>query len=106
MISLHIFRIESISPLLMHNPASMGGAPAAGADAKVRKIPSPQEEAEKGAYRGDDGVLYSPGIAWKSSLLSGCVGKRIGKRAASVFVQAGVFEAEERFPLTIRKPAS
>lgn len=95
-IEVRTFRVEGISSLLMNNPQGMdGGAPKMGA----KKIPTPEEEAAAKVYRLEDGSLYLPSISFRSSLLRGCVGKRIGKVGAASQVAAGVFNAEPETPL-------
>lgn len=88
-IAVHKFRVVGISALLMNNPMAMGG----GGEKKMgaKKIPSPDEEAAAKVYRLDDGQLYLPSICFRSSLLRGCTGKRIGKVGAAGQVAAGVF---------------
>lgn len=95
-IEVHTFHVEGISSLLMNNPAGMGGGqPTMGA----KKIPTPEEEAAAKVYRSADGTLYLPSIQFRSSLLNGCTGKRIGKVGAARQVSAGVFNVETETPL-------
>jgi hypothetical protein len=73
----HQFLIEGISPVLMHSPAGMVGA---GDDTTLKsrtKIPSPQEEAERGLYRLPGGQLYIPAIAFKNGMLGASKGRRV-----------------------------
>lgn len=88
--------IEGISPLLMHNPAGMRPTD----DALARKrIPSAEDEAERGVYRMPDGPLALPTPAFRSCLLSGAKGRRFGKTAATTIVRGAVFAADELSPL-------
>lgn len=96
MIKVCEFKVEGISNILMHNPISMrsGANPTMG----KKKIPTPEEEAATAVYRNGGNELVFPTIGFKSSLLRGCSGKRIGKVSAAGQVAAGVFEIE---PYTI-----
>jgi len=91
------FQVEGISNILMHNPASMrsGSNPSMG----KKKIPSPEEEAAASRYLNGGDELVFPTIGFKSSLVRGCSGKRIGKVSAASQVAAGVFEVEPYTPL-------
>jgi len=65
------FRCTGISPLLMNNPEAMlkqrgNGGPKVGG----RAIPTPEVEAENGAYRDGDGLIF-PTAAFRNCLLSG-----------------------------------
>lgn len=62
-------RLVGKSPLLTHNPASMG-VTKTGAKGE-RKIPTPEEEAKMGAYPVN-GHFALPGIAIRNSFLQAC----------------------------------
>lgn len=81
----------------MHNAAAMGS----GQNTKLgaKKIPSPADEAEAGAYRMASGQLYVPTIAFRSALLNAAKGLKINKKAASMIFAASVFVIEEYCPL-------
>jgi hypothetical protein len=100
-IELFNFHIRGLSPLLMHNPASMlvVDENAGKATTRAKKIPPPDIEAEAAAYRNEDGTLYFPSIGCKRGTLLASTGKKIGKLAAARLVRAGLFEAEERIHL-------
>ena len=88
------YRIEGVSSLLMHSPqALMEGRPAG---PTTRRIPTPEEEAEKGAYRDDEGFLYLPSEAFRASLMHGAGGRRIGKTAARTVLSGAVFTTSPR----------
>lgn len=91
-----VFEVTGISSLLQNNPASMVRS---GETLGAKRIPTPTDEAAAKVYKDDDGVIYIPSIAFRSSLIGGCTGKRIGKVSAAGRVAAGVFVAEERCPL-------
>ena len=63
------YTIEWLSPLLLNNPRGMlqqsGSAPA-----KQRRIPTPEEEAEGGAYRTAEGIIAVPAIAVRNSMIT------------------------------------
>lgn len=97
-LEVHRYRIEGVSSLLMHSPrAMMEGRPAGAA---VRRIPTPEEEAEKGAYRDEQGFLYLPSAAFKASLMHGAGGRRIGTTAARTVLAGAVFTTEPNTYLT------
>lgn len=93
MLSIAVFKITGLSPLLQHNPASMLAHKSGGIN--VKQIPLPEDEAEAATYRLENGDLYLPTYHFRASLLRGCVGRRLGKRGASVAVSAGVSVPEE-----------
>jgi hypothetical protein len=83
------YRITGISPLLMDNAASMLTPKPVGARAKA--IPTPETEAESGAYRLPDGALYFPTLAFRQALIDAGTGRRIGKRGATSVLSGTVF---------------
>jgi hypothetical protein len=90
---LYTFEYTGTHPILMHNPAGMKGSGAGKLDTK--RIPSPEDEALAGRYVTEDGkYLRFPLQAFKSSLVGGGVGRRIGKRSATSVLKATVFPAE------------
>ena len=97
MVVTKTFKITGISPLLMNNPASMRPAPKG---AVKKTIPTPEAEAAMKVYAEKNGQakphLYMPSIAFRSSLIRACIGKRIGKVGAKTLVSAGVFIVEEK----------
>jgi hypothetical protein len=64
-LEVYRYRIEGVSSLLMNSPASMRGASPAGAKT-TKRIPTPEEEAERGAYRDEEGYLYLPSAAFRA----------------------------------------
>jgi hypothetical protein len=54
-----------ISPLMTHNPASMQTQ----RRGKGKEIPSPEDEAEAGTYRLEDGTCGIPGIAFRNGIV-------------------------------------
>lgn len=90
------FRVEGISPLLMNNPAKM--RPAAEGPT-VKRIPTPEDEAESGAYRLPTGQLYVPAMQLRSSLFNGAIGYKLGKRGAAQVMAGSVFLTTDVCPL-------
>lgn len=86
------FKITGIFPLLTHNPAGM--QPNANSP-KVKKIPTPEDEARTGLYLDDDGNYCIPSIAFRSALLNGLKGKKVGRSSAVSVFQAAVFNVDE-----------
>jgi hypothetical protein len=97
MIMLAQFEVTGVSPLLQHNPQGMRGS--GNTDPTVARVPKPEVEAEAGTYRLPDGSLYMPSIAFRTSLLRGCKGMKIGKYSAVSRVCATAFTVEDRTPL-------
>jgi len=88
--------IESLSALLLHNPAGMRPPD----DAIARKsIPTIEVEAEGGAYRLPNGQLAIPTPAFRSCLASAAKGRRMGRTAATTVIRGAVFAADELTPL-------
>jgi hypothetical protein len=80
--------------LLMHNPASM--APSNAGKLDTKRIPTPEVEAAAGRYVTDDGkYMRFPMQGFKSSFVSGGVGRRIGKRSATAVLKATIFPSEK-----------
>jgi len=95
-VKIVVFKVTGLRPLLLHNPASMVRQ----SDGLItRKIPTPEVEAEASAYRDEDGVLYLPSIAFRSSMIGkggGAMGRKVSKQTAAQIVSSCVFLSEER----------
>ena len=91
---LYTYHIEGVSSLLMHSPKAMMEAQPTGP--ATRRIPTPEEEAEKGAYRDEEGFLYLPSEAFRASIMHGAGGRRIGKTAARTVLSGAVFTTAPR----------
>lgn len=88
--------IESLSALLLHNPAGMRPAN----ETLARKnIPAVEVEAEAGCYRLADGQLALPSPAFRSCLVAAGKGRRFGRTAATTVIRGSVFAADELTPL-------
>lgn len=84
------YKIVGRSPLLQCNPSGMKPQKAG-----RKKIPSPEEEAEKGTYRLDNGQLYLKAEALRNSCVEGGKGLRLGKESCKGILRSTVFETEE-----------
>lgn len=86
------------SGLLLHNPAGMSRAPE---EATIGRkiIPTPEEEAEAGAYRMPSGQLYLPSIHVRAAILGAASGMKIEKKPARQILSAGLFTLSEYCPL-------
>jgi len=103
---LQLYKFTGLSPLLMANINSISGI-------AEQNIPLPklgtapnkgdyEKIATEMAYRNADGTYYLPAQAFRTSLLSGCVGQKFpGTRVgpANMF-KSLIFPAEERAALT------
>jgi hypothetical protein len=99
------FRCESLSPLLMNNPAGMLKARAAGKGrTNVKHIPEPDVEAEDGTYRLPDGTLYFPTLAFRRTAIDAGKGRRIGKVAASGVMTGSLFIAGDHLETVLLDP--
>ena len=76
MLKTYRFRVVGVSPLLMHNPASMANS----GEARRKTIPTPEEEAEAGCYRDSDGMLVFPSVAFRNAVLKAAGGLKIGRK--------------------------
>lgn len=93
--NLLTFEITGSKPILQHNPASMGVSTQGKLDT-TKKIPTPEEEAKAGRYLTPDGQYFQmPCEAFKRAFVSGGVGRRIDKRAATSVLRSAVFPAED-----------
>jgi hypothetical protein len=74
--------------LLMHNGLNMVRS----ADGPtIKRIPSPEEEAERGLYRLPDGQLFVPAEALRSAMIDAGVGQRLKLRALGKVAAENVF---------------
>jgi hypothetical protein len=90
-VSIVSFKITGISPLLMNNPASMQPRQKG---FKTKTIPTPEEEAKSKLYINDKGHLYVKTMAFRSSLLGACAGRRLGKVGAKGVIAGSVFTTD------------
>lgn len=98
-IQVVVFRITGISPLLMNNPASMGGEEPGGKATTRTKTASPEDEAEARVYADEGGGLFFPTIAFVNSLWEGASYQKFGKDSARSRISAAVFAMEPSVPL-------
>jgi len=92
-------KITGKRPLMMHNPAGMGGG---GGTQKVGKkeIPTPEVEAEAGAYRLPDGRLYLKSEMFHGSALKACSGMKIGPARGRKYAAKPILAAALQYPET------
>jgi hypothetical protein len=94
---IFVARLKAVTPLLMHNPQhSMGG----GNEASRKKVPTPEEEAERGLYRHPDGWLYLGADHVREAMKRAAKGLRVNRKPLGPILAAAVFVLEEYFPIT------
>lgn len=94
-ISLKI-TVDGTSPLMTHNPASMAIIKSPG---KTSNIPSPEDEAEHGTYRLEDGSCAIPGVAFRGSILKAAGAWKKKRSMTMKSVLSHIQIAEELVPL-------
>ena len=94
------FVLEGVTPLLMHSPQGMKRS-----DQNVgrKEIPTPEDEAEAGAYRLPNGDLGFPATGVRNCILSGAKGLRVGRRALRPLLAGALLPADPMFPFTDAK---
>lgn len=100
MISVVVFKIVGLSPILMNNPKSMNedSDSKGGAKASTKKS-DPEKEAGAALYVDKDGTFYVPSIAFRNSLWEGSSFMKVGKETARSRIAAGVFTVEDTVTL-------
>ncbi len=92
--------LRGLTPLLMHDPKGMVPGSSKSSGLGKKKIPTPKEEAEQGAYRLPNNDLAVPTVAVRASILNGAKGLRIGKTAAKPQIAAALMPmGDQLFPL-------
>lgn len=79
MFKIYSFYVVGDSPLLMHNPRSM--IKNSGGTTKRKTIPSPEEEAELGTYRDEEGFLVFPTIGFRGAFYRAMSGYKVGRKS-------------------------
>ncbi len=87
-----VYEFTGISPVLMDKPPEILGAP-------KDKRKTPEAVAEDGCYRNAEGVLYIPPVWFRSSLLGGLVGVKLGRSAAATALKPAIFAIDEEAEL-------
>lgn len=90
MLEKFTFEVTGESPILMNNPAGMKKPGEDGA-AKVKKLPTPEEEAKGLLYIDSKGQLFGPAMGFKSAIARAATGRKFGKVAAPGVVRGNVF---------------
>ena len=88
------------SSMLMNSPKAMIEASDDPGGVTTKKKYDDEEEAKIRLYETDKGELYIPSVAFRASLLNGCKGRRIGKKAATTVVSGAVFCVGDKCILT------
>jgi hypothetical protein len=89
--------VRGVRPLMTHNPATMGTAPASGKGEQSR-IPKPEDEAEAGTYRLEDGTCAIKGESFARATVSAASQWKI-KRGTATRLVAHILVLEELVPL-------
>jgi hypothetical protein len=93
--------IEGLTPLLMHNPASMLN-PKAETSSSTQKYDT-KEEAEKSAYRLPNGELFVPSMALFRAIIGGTAFKKAGKYSAKGVLSGNIRIEPFQIPLGTKK---
>src|SRR5437870_2455916 len=93
------YRIEGLTPLLMHNPQGMMLNPSASTPSKTKRLPSHEEEAELGAYRTAEGFLAMPSIAIRNCTITAAGAFKHKTRSWKSFVSHIQIEPADLMPL-------
>jgi hypothetical protein len=88
--------VDGRTPLLTHNPQSMGINKDA---AKGSRIPEADDEAEAGCYRNEEGNLCLRGEAFRASMLKAAGAWKMKKSTTAKSLLAHVVVLEELVPL-------
>lgn len=103
MLEKFTFEITGTSPLLMNNPAGMK-KPGEDGGPKVKKLPTPEEEARGLLYIDSDGKLFGPAMGFKSAIATAGKGRKIGKAFVPALVRGNVFCPIEVERVTLLNP--
>ena len=85
MIESYKFQVVGLTPILMGNPASMKETKG---QLSVKEKPTPEQQCESLVYRNGDKQLHVPSAWFRSSLLKGCLNRKLGTKSARTPVQA------------------
>lgn len=91
------FRVTGTTPLLMNSPKAM--RPVEDGAQASRRTPTPEAEAENGAYRRANGSLYFPALAFRSALVAAGTGFKAGKRGLPSLLKGAVFSVGDSVDL-------
>ena len=95
--------IEGISPLLMNSPKSMIDEMTNSNLKKTTEKRNPIKDADKLAYKKDNGELYVPSEAIKGSMVGSASYKKFGKNSARPIIAGGVFITPNQIGLGTKK---
>lgn len=94
-----VFHIIGESPLLMHSTKGMSSDRGGGAKVSTKKVPDAKTEAEAGAYRDGDGVLFVPCIFFRQAAISAGKGRKIGSVFATTLLKGALIDPDRRAAL-------
>lgn len=89
--NLFVYRITGVSPILQRNAAAMDRTDKTALTTQKNY----EDQAERSAYRDDDGNLVMPSMAFRAAMLRAATGRKIGKASAKSVVSASVFPSEQ-----------
>mgnify|MGYP001024341308 CR=1 FL=1 len=78
--------IEGLTPLLMHKIGAETMEKMQDRGHKITDIPTPEEEAEDGAYKNEKGELVIPARCIKASIVRASSWYKLGKRSLKQFI--------------------
>lgn len=96
-LSRFTFEITGVSPLLMHNAASM--QPRDPNALKGAKKDPLDTSLEPSMYIDGNGNLYIPSAAFRNALIAASKGRKIGKTGAAFVIQGSVFPVDDEIAL-------
>ena len=77
------YSIVGLTPLLCHSPLAMFEEATGGKGAR-KNIPTPEDEAEKGVYRMENGAFGFPGLGIRNSIIEAASAWKMGKTRSSL----------------------
>lgn len=90
--------VKGSAPLLMNKFTDSSSAP--GTSARGKKVYVPEEEAERKAYRNEEGKLILPATHFKASMVkAGTDIKQAGRKTYKDFVKSGLFIVDNEIVL-------
>ena len=95
--------IEGLSPLLMNSPKFMIDEMTNSNLKKTTEKRNPIKDADKLAYKKDNGELYVPAEAIKGSMVGSASYKKFGKNSARPIIAGGVFITPNQIGLGTKK---
>lgn len=94
-----VFAIRGVSPLMMHNAASMPDRDPSDVTTARAKKRTEEEQVKASLYLSSSGGLYVPSAAFRSAILTACKGRKIGKIGAATVISGAVMTVSDEVPL-------